>query len=810
MEGRRRAPEPKGVTVMSEVAATARRTPSSRATAPDGRLARLARGFALLGACALAAAAARPAAAQSVGTVRPVAWANLAQEPPANSGIGRLITVRPANSPAVIAAQLRAQPAGARGLLLIGFADDIASKDTVVGNYGNRRYVLPSPWIPRGIDTVHARMNTFMWRLYAANASVDFVVVRSTASLGASRIAAYGANAWKVIEADPRFAPVKAEIGSVNLAAEMTAGSPVRAKWDAYFTRELDQALSQTVAASVTRYFPGATVVGEGRYSRATASPFNGARKGGAFGTNEQPQLVAASATMQPFEALSALIGEARALRAETGRRLAPSVPSPSWAGLAGKPSVLRNTGFWEEVAFHLALEGSPGAIIDRGGITNGDRAALAAIAAQVQARTGGASASPVGITSVVDTDAFFASAATVGGQVLWRVSFAPGVNTAYVTFTDNSTLELPRAAGWRGAWFQHAPGVGVASILASPGVSGPPTFAFLWDDSPTPAFVNPVPYAVKYLAVYQDDVDPSIKTTGVINPAAVVAEVARLRALGWNSEWGMLDFEEPFDAVLSHGQLNHPLYETVMTSLVDTIRAVKAAFPDMKWTYYGMPRIHYWVYGVGGQDWDSVSESTRTAAYEFYLAPYAPLMSELDWVMPSLYDLHSRALNAPAGAASGALAAERSWRRANVEAVRHHYESTLQPIPPIIPVVSPWFQPGGTAPVIGAIPLDEFMEEQVEPCIEAGANGIAIWGAMAYYLTLATFPDLPPSYAGLTAVCRHLFAQQYLGGVNPNSVDWFDPAIYTLIGGAMNEHLTECMLAIDAARDTAGLAPHP
>lgn len=791
---------------MSNAPATSSRHHSTtpRALRSPGLCAHLA---AVVTASALAAIAAFPAAAQSVGSVRPVAWANLAQEPPANSGLGRLITVRPSNAPAVIAAQLRAQPPGSRGLLLIGFADDIASRDSVVGKFGNRRYVLPSPWIPKGIDAVHARVNSLMFRLAAANVTVDFVVVRSTASLGASRIAAYGANAWKVIEADPRFVPVKADIGSSNLAAEMTAGSPVRAKWDAYFTRQLDQALSQTVSASILRYFPNASVVGEGRYSRSTASPFNGVRRGGAFGTSEQPQLVAASATMEPFEALGALVGEARALRAETGRRVAPSVPSPSWAGLAGKPSVLRNTGFWEEVAFHLVLEGAPAMIIDRGGISNGDRAALAAIAAQVQAQVGSTALTPASVNAEVESGSFFASAAEVGERMLWRVSFAPGVNTAHVVFSDNSTIEVSRTPGWRGAWFEHDPSVEVAFIQASPYVNSPPTFAFIYDDSPTPTFVSPVPHAIKYLAVYQNDVDPATATTGVIDPAKVVAEVARLRALGWNSEWGMLDFEDPFDAVFLAGP-SHPLYDTCMESLIATIRAVRQAYPDMKWTYYAFPRVWNFVFGL---DWGQVTDpEQRAAGFEFHTDRYGALLDEMDWFMPSLYDHWERARGQPSNTVSPPIVAEREHRRAAVEAIQHYFVSRNKPVPPIVPVVSPWFQPGGNATVIGAIPLDEFMEEQVEPAMEAGASGIAIWGAMAYYLTLATSPTLPPGYAGLTAACRHLFAQQYLGGVNPNTVNWFDPAIYNLIGNSMNGHLADSMLAIDEAREVAGLAPHP
>lgn len=316
-------------------------------------------------------------------------------------------------------------------------------------------------------------------------------------------------------------------------------------------------------------------------------------------------------------------------------------------------------------------------------------------------------------------------------------------------------------------------------------------TFQFLYDDDPTPLFVSPNARAVKYLAIYQDDVDPTTQETGIIDPAKVIARIALLRSQGWTGEWGMLDFEVPFDSVFYHGPTD-PRYELCMHSLIGTIRAVKAAFPMVKWTYYAFPRISYWVLG---KDWGYITEAQRVAQYAIFTARYGPLLAEMDWFAPSACDWYERSLHMP-NSWSPPIEAEREYRRASVKAIRFHFESRGQPVPPIIPIVSPWFQPGG-ATSLRPVPRAEFHQEQIQPLIDAGADGIAIWGAMPYFLGLATTPNLPPGYAAAIAFCRARFCQEYLGGVPVNSVDWYSPATYNLIGGCMNQTLADAMQLI-------------
>jgi hypothetical protein len=77
---------------------------------------------------------------------------------------------------------------------------------------------------------------------------------------------------------------------------------------------------------------------------------------------------------------------------------------------------------------------------------------------------------------------------------------------------------------------------------------------------------------------------------------------------------------------------------------------------------------------------------------------------------------------------------AEAEYRKACICVISRWFDRASVVARPIIPVVSPWFQPGGVATSYQAIPMDEFCAEQVRPAIEAGANGMAVWGEMEFF----------------------------------------------------------------------------
>ena len=298
-------------------------------------------------------------------------------------------------------------------------------------------------------------------------------------------------------------------------------------------------------------------------------------------------------------------------------------------------------------------------------------------------------------------------------------------------------------------------------------------------------------------MLVGQSDVDVSIATTGIIDPAKAIAQVERLIQDGQGSEWGVLDFEEPFDAIWNTGP-SDPRYQPALDSMVATIRALKARYPNIRWTYYGIPRIPYWFPdGI----WNQFTPEQRVAKYVQLTGVVEPLMTEMDFFMPGVYDVYERAQGMPSTTDTDAT--EAWWRRANVEAISHWFQSRNREVPAIIPLVSPWFQGGGFATELMPIPPLEFLEDQVRPLVIAGASGIAVWGAMKYYLYVAQWPGDHPSAAFLELrnTIQQVFCRDYLNGADPASIDWTSPSVGQQLGDAMNAVMVNALTAIWSVR---------
>jgi hypothetical protein len=351
--------------------------------------------------------------------------------------------------------------------------------------------------------------------------------------------------------------------------------------------------------------------------------------------------------------------------------------------------------------------------------------------------------------------------------------------------------------------------------LVSEPIQNNASQFVLLADGSPTDSFISPVSYDSKYLIVYQNDADPQAMVTGVIDPAKVIAEIQRIQSTGVSSSWGVLDFEVPFDEVLMKGP-SDPRFAAVSASLVNTISAVKAAFPNMKWTYYGFPHIPY--HPAAG-DWGKVAPADRDALLQRYTQPYAAVLDRMDWFMPCAYDVYERAKGMP-NTYSAPHIAETEFRKARVESIVRHFTRRSMPIPRIIPAVSPWFQPGagaGGATWLGPIPTDEFLSDQLRPCAAAGATGFAIWGAMDYFLRVATLQN-PPQTNGLrelqaefrTALSAAYPQARGSGPLLTSTIDWMDNSSLTVLTTQMNSTLSEALRSADRIADEFGIPKPP
>jgi hypothetical protein len=164
---------------------------------------------------------------------------------------------------------------------------------------------------------------------------------------------------------------------------------------------------------------------------------------------------------------------------------------------------------------------------------------------------------------------------------------------------------------------------------------------------------------------------------------------------------------------------------------------------------------------------------------------------------------------------------AEAEFRKARVESVVRHFTRRGMPMPCIIPAVSPWFQPGagaGGATWLAPIPTDEFISDQLRPCVAAGASGFAIWGAMDYFLRIASLQN-PPQRNGLPELQAEF--RTALGAAYPqaagsamlaatSTMDWANATSLTLIGTQMNSTLAEALRSSDRVASEFGLAKPP
>jgi hypothetical protein len=304
---------------------------------------------------------------------------------------------------------------------------------------------------------------------------------------------------------------------------------------------------------------------------------------------------------------------------------------------------------------------------------------------------------------------------------------------------------------------------------------AAPRTFTILYDWAPTSdPTINGIlekARAKPYILVYQNVDLPSIKSC-VIDSSKIIADV-RQRFGNNPTGWGMLDFEDPFDAVLQSGP-SHPKYETCVRSMVQAIRDTKRAFPNVKWTYYGIPGLAYW---PGGSLWANASPEKRAAEVERQVQGYGPVLAELDWFSPCLYDVYRLDTMTPEAQAAH-LVNEREYRIARIGVIREFLRRNNLPARPIIPSVSPFYGPGGNTTENDVIPRDEVIRDQILPVIAAGADGIAIWSCANWYVQQATLPTDPNNRTQQRV--RGSYRSGFLAGSEPTA--WNSPSMKAML----------------------------
>jgi hypothetical protein len=323
--------------------------------------------------------------------------------------------------------------------------------------------------------------------------------------------------------------------------------------------------------------------------------------------------------------------------------------------------------------------------------------------------------------------------------------------------------------------------------------------FRLLYNETPSDHFEDPKVGAVRYLGVYQAT-DPNA-VSGTIDVPRVVGEVRRIVAENPDARWGMLDFEHPYNEILLAGP-SDPRHAAAVRSMVELVRAVRREHPEIRWTYYGMPRLPYW---TSGQAWSRIDSSTRRRLFDEAQASYGAILRELDWIQPSVYDKYERALGFPLNDRISGDAAERAFRTAHVEVIQDWFARTGTPPVPVIPVVTPWFLGKGKSTMYRAIPEGEFLADQIHPLLEAGADGISIWSSMRHKINIATIDFIPNSAYSreIQPVVRSVFASDVLELPGTWQATWTASEVKHALESHCNAVLENAMRLIEKARQS-------
>ena len=266
---------------------------------------------------------------------------------------------------------------------------------------------------------------------------------------------------------------------------------------------------------------------------------------------------------------------------------------------------------------------------------------------------------------------------------------------------------------------------------------------------------------------------------SGTINDAAVLNHIGNVAWLN-DAEYGILDFENPYMAWLAQGVSNPPddNYYQALTEMIDLIQQVKAAFPQIKWAFYGEPNVRFFVYD---NTWYGLEQSNQhhliNERLDQYVAAYGPLLDKQDYISPSFFDKY--------------VAPERSeqtkrWVHYNIEASKRHNEERNQN-KLIIPMLCPMYQyiniGDDYLPIF--VGSEEVRDEMIYPALENGSyNNFTLWSGQTFWVpsafNLSTYPldwtVLPQNEQAMgqrISRYRAAYTEEFFNGVAP---DWNSP----------------------------------
>jgi hypothetical protein len=307
-----------------------------------------------------------------------------------------------------------------------------------------------------------------------------------------------------------------------------------------------------------------------------------------------------------------------------------------------------------------------------------------------------------------------------------------------------------------------------------SPAAERVPPMILLYDSIPDPFSAGGLrgTGAEVWLQINQD---PESYKTGIIDTLQILRQIES-RSGGSPPSWIMLDFEEPFFKDLSAAD-GSPERTRAVSSMLSTLRAVKERWPEVKFGFYGLPSLPFWVSGKG---WSELDPDEKRAALEKARRDAAPLLAEVDWVSPSVYAYYDPTMVRPGspdsirGTPQLLRQNDLAWRSAQVGLA-----VLMAKGKPVLPTVCPFWAPGGVAPWCHWIDRRSFIEHQIEPAVRMRAQGVMLWTGMSYRIRKVTDPKMSDGATERNfgvPEWRAAFQKDLLGSQAPT--DWSDPEL--------------------------------
>ena len=248
------------------------------------------------------------------------------------------------------------------------------------------------------------------------------------------------------------------------------------------------------------------------------------------------------------------------------------------------------------------------------------------------------------------------------------------------------------------------------------------------------------------------------------INTDKVIADVRAFYGDEEPTGYGQLDYEGDFFRGLDKGK-GTPENAEATRVMVEALRVMKQEFPKMKWTYYGLPLLKYWLphpSPTTAYQWANAPEEVKQNEIDFKYGCYEELMSECDWLNPSFYNRYD-----PDSFNHDIIGRESAYRK---ELVRfcHMFNERMGTTKPIIPMIGPWYAPGGRYEWKNKTVQNDFIRKAtLLPYLEEGIDGLATWYAHTFYVGIA----IPGQGKTPSAEWKNAFIRNY--NLNENEIPW-------------------------------------